>query len=641
MSHSPLRLLALALGALLILPVAAPADAAKKKATTAQSRTAKPKPRAAARPATPRPAPLPIKQDKAAQLNRIYDEYWDASMRLNPLQATFQGDARFNDQLPNFLSAASRQQAHDFMVEWLGKVEAVGSEGLHGQDLLSHEIFVRDARMSLAGEQYPAWMLPINQYNNLASIIAVLGSGAGAQPFNTVKDYENWSRRSLGVPALFEQAIANMREGMAAGVVQPRALMEKVLPQLDAVIKPSAEESIFWAPVRNMPEDFSAEDRERLTAEYKRMVEYRLLPAYRALRGFIATQYLPAARDSDGLGALPNGQAWYAHTVASVTNPSRTPAEIHALGTQEVQRLQERIATVMKDARIRGPVPKTVAAMRNDRQFAFKDSAALLARYAEVGKQVDAALPALFDARPKAALEIRPLDPERGATSSAASYQPPPGTDGQQPGVLNVNTSDLPSRKRWAVPMQYLHEGIPGHHLQLGLQQELSDLPRFRRRGGDLAFVEGWGLYAESLGEEIGVYADPYDHLGYLQTTLLRTVRLVADTGLNAAGWSRRQAIDYMVGNADISAADATAEVERFMAQPGQTLAYRVGEIKIRLLREKAQAALGASFDPREFHNEILKDGSMPLDILEAKIDRWIAGKATAPAADAPADAKE
>ena len=616
MSSSPLRLLALAIASILTLSVAAPADAAKKRS---RQRTVQPR-------AASRPAPLPIKQDKAAQLNRIYDEYWDASMRLNPLQATFQGDARFNDQLPNFLSPASRQQAHDFMVEWLGKVEAVGSDGLQGQDLLSHEIFVRDARISLAGEQYPSWMLPINQYYNLASIIAVLGSGTGAQPFNTVKDYENWSQRSLGVPPLFEQAIANMREGMAAGVVQPRALMEKVLPQLDAVIKQTAEESIFWAPIRNMPEDFSDEDKARLAAEYKRMIELRLMPAYRSLRGFIATQYLPATRDSDGLGALPNGQAWYAHTVASLTTPARTPAEIHALGTQEVQRLQERITATMKEARIRGSMRKTLDAMRNDRQFIFKDGAALLARYTEVGQQVEAALPGLFDIRPKAALEIRPVEPERALTSSAASYQPP-SADGQQPGVLHVNTNDLPTRKRWAVPMQYLHEAIPGHHLQLGLQQELATLPRFRRLGGDVAFVEGWGLYAESLGEQMGLYADPYDHLGYLQTTLLRTVRLVADTGVNAAGWSRKQAIDYMVGNANISAADATAEVERFMAQPGQTLAYRVGEIKIRLLREKAQVELGERFDLRQFHAEVLKDGSMPLDILEARINRWIAGK--------------
>ncbi|WP_312371547.1 DUF885 family protein, partial [Stenotrophomonas sp.] len=572
------------------------------------------------------PAPLPIKQDNPAKLNRIYDEYWDASMRLNPLQATFQGDARYNDQLPNFLSAASRQQSHDFMVEWLGKVEAVGPTGLQGQDLLSYEIFVRDARVSLAGEQYPTWMLPINQYYNLSSIIAVLGSGAGAQPFRTVKDYENWSRRSLGIPTLFDQAIANMRQGMAAGVVQPRALMEKVLPQLDAVIKPSAEETLFWGPIRNLPADFSEEDKARLTAEYKRMIEYRIIPAYRSLRGFIATEYMAAARTTDGMGALPNGQAWYAHNVATSTTPDRTPAEIHALGEQEVKDLQARITALMKQARIRGSMQKAFTTMRSDRQFTFRDPDALLAQYTSVGQRVQAVVPTLFNEQPKAKLEIKAVEPERAATTSAASYQPG-SADGQQPGVLYINTGDLPSRKRWSVTMQYLHEAIPGHHYQLGAQQELTALPRFRRLGGDVAFVEGWGLYAESLGQELGLYSDPYDQLGYLQTTLLRTVRLVADTGLNAAGWSRQQAIDYMVANADIPAADAAAEVERFMALPGQTLAYRVGEIKIRLLRDKVKAELGERFDPREFHHEILKDGSMPLDILEAKVDRWIASK--------------
>lgn len=631
MPSSPSRLLALAIAALVSISAAAPADAAKKKSQrtpTAQSRSAKPKakPRSAPRAPARRPAPLPVKQDKAAQLNRIYDEYWDASMRLNPLQATFQGDPRFNDQLPNFLSAAWRQQSHDFMVQWLGKVEAINPDGLQGQDLLSYQIFLRDAQNSLKAEQYPSWMLPINPYNNVSSLVAVLGSGAGAQPFRTVKDYENWSKRSLAVPALFDQAIANMREGMAAGVVQPRALMEKVLPQLDAVIRPSAEESIFWGPIRNLPDDFSAEDKARLTAEYKRMIEYRLMPAYRSLRGFIATEYLPAARSTDGMGALPDGQAWYAYNVASTTTPVRSPAEIHALGEQEVKDLQERITALMKASKIRGSMQKTFNAMRSDRQFVFKDANALLARYAEVGQQVDAAVPALFNQRPKAALQIKPVEPERALTTSAASYQPG-SADGQQPGVLYVNTADLPSRKRWAVTMQYLHEGIPGHHFQLGAQQELAALPRFRRLGGDVAFVEGWGLYAESLGQELGLYSDPYDHLGYLQTTLLRTVRLVADTGLNAAGWSRAQTIDYMVKNADISAADAAAEVERFMALPGQSLAPRVGEIKIRLLRDKAKAELGERFDPGEFHHEILKDGSMPLDILDSKIERWIASK--------------
>jgi len=629
MPYSSLRLIALAIASIFTLSATAPAEAAKKKSqrsTASQSRAAASRSSPRPAPRRPAPAPLPIKQDNAAKLNRIYDEYWDASMRLNPLQATFQGDPRYNDQLPNFLSAASRQQSHDFMVEWLGKVEAVGPSDLQGQDLLSYQIFVRDARVSLAGEQYPTWMLPINQYYNLSSIIAVLGSGAGAQPFRTVKDYENWSKRSLGIPVLFDQAIANMREGVAAGVVQPRALMEKVLPQLDAVIKPSAEESLFWGPIRTMPEEFSAEDKARISAEYKRMIEYRIIPAYRSLRGFIATEYMAAARTTDGMAALPNGQAWYAHNVASSTSPGRTPAEIHALGEQEVKDLQARITAQMKEAKIRGSMQKAFTSMRTDRQFVFRDPATLLASYAEAGRRVDAAVPSLFNEQPKAKLEIKAVEPERSATTSAASYQPG-SADGQQPGVLYINTGELPTRKRWAVTMQYLHEAIPGHHYQLGAQQELAALPRFRRLGGDVAFVEGWGLYAESLGQELGLYNDPYDHLGYLQTTLLRTVRLVADTGLHAAGWSRQQAIDYMVRNADIPATDAAAEVERFMALPGQTLAYRVGEIKIQLLRDKAKAELGDRFDPREFHHEILKDGSMPLDILEAKLDRWIASK--------------
>ncbi|WP_305804682.1 DUF885 family protein [Stenotrophomonas sp. YIM B06876] len=627
MSSSLSRVIAIALASILTFAAAMPVTAATKKAkrpAATQTRTAKPKPRPQPRAA----APAPARQSKASRLNRIYDEYWDASMRLNPLQATFQGESRYNDQLPNFLAAASRQQAHDFTVEWLGKVEAVGADGLQGQDLLSYEIFVRDARSALAAEQFPSWMLPINQYYNLASIVALLGSGAGAQPFHTVKDYENWSRRAAGIPPLFEQAIANMRQGMAAGVVQPRALMEKVLPQLDAVITPTAEESLFWGPIRNLPDNFPDEEKQRLSAEYKRMIEHRILPAYRALRGFIATEYLPATRTSEGLGALPNGLAWYAQNVASSTTSSRTPAEIHQLGVQEVADLQERIGAVMKQARIRGTLQKTFRTMRNDRQFVFKDSASLLARYQQVRTQVDARVPTLFSTLPKTGLEIREVEPERALSASSASYQPP-SADGKRPGILYLNTHDLPSRKRWAVPMQYLHEGIPGHHLQLGLQQELSSLPRFRRLGGDTAFVEGWGLYAEFLGQEMGIYQDPYDELGYLHNTLLRTVRLVVDTGLHAQGWSRQQSIDYMVKNADLSAAEAAADVERFMALPGQTLAYRVGEIKILQLREKAATALGARFDLREFHSEVLKDGSMPLDILEAKIDRWIASKKT------------
>jgi len=627
----PARALALAIAALLLFGSAAPAEAAKKKANrpaAAQTRSAaKPKAKPRARPAAaPTRQPLVRQQSKAAQLNRIYDEYWDASMRLNPLQATFQGDARHNDQLPNILSAAYRQQSHDFTVEWLGKVEKIGADGLTGQDLLSYEIFVRDARMSLAAEKYPSWMLPVSQYYNLGSIMAILGSGSGAQPFNTVADYDSWSKRSLGIAPLFDQAVANMRDGMKAGVVQPRDLMEKVLPQLDAVIKPTAEESIFWAPVRNMPEDFPEADKARISAEYKRMIEYRIMPAYRALRGFIATEYLPATRTSDGLGALPNGQAWYTQNIVQSTAATLDARQIHAVAEQRVASLQAQIAATLKDNKIRGSQQKVLRNMRTDRSFQYANSEALLTRYKQLQAQVGSRLPALLGTLPKAPLEVRAVEPERAASASAVAYQPPL-PDGMRPGILYVNTTNLPSRRRWAAPMQFLHEGIPGHHVQLGLQQELDKLPRFRRLGGDIAFIEGWGLYAESLGEQLGVYQDPYERIGYLQAALTRAARMAADTGVHAQGWSKRQAVDYLVKTADMPTEDATAEVERFMALPGQTLPNGLGELKMVELRDRAKAALGPRFDLRRFHEEILRDGSMPLDILDAKMTRWIAAE--------------
>jgi len=636
----PARALALAIAVLMAFSAAAPAEAAKKKATrpaAAQSRpAAKPKAKPRARPAAaPTRQPVVRQQSKAAQLERLYDEYWDASMRLNPLQATFQGDSRYNDQLPNILSAAYRQQSHDFTVQWLGKIEKIGQDGLSGQDLLSYEIFVRDARMSLAAEQSPGWMLPVSQYYNLGSIMAILGSGSGAQPFNTVADYDAWSRRSLGIAPLFDQAIANMRQGMSAGVVQPRDLMEKVLPQLDAVLKSNAEETIFWAPVRNMPEDFPAADKARISAEYKRMIEYRIMPAYRALRGFIATEYLPAARATDGLSGVPGGKAWYAQNIVQSTASSLTPEQIHALAEQRVGTLQAQIAAIMKENRIRGSQQKMLRNMRTDRDFQYATPDALLNRYRQLQGQVNARLPGLLGTLPKAPMEIRAVEPERAASAGAVSYQQPL-PDGMRPGILYVNTGELASRRRWAAPMQFLHEGIPGHHVQLGLQQELDKLPRFRRLGGDIAFVEGWGLYAESLGDQLGVYQDPYERIGYLQAALTRAARMAADTGVHAQGWSKRQAVDYLVKTADMEAADATAEVERFMALPGQTLPNGLGELKMMALRDKAQAALGARFDLRRFHEEVLRDGSMPLDILEAKLDRWIAhetGAAPAPAA--------
>ncbi|MBB3856909.1 uncharacterized protein (DUF885 family) [Xanthomonas arboricola] len=636
------RLLSLALAAVLSLLVAAPADAAKKKtgkAQTTQTRAKASKGKKTAKPAAkttkaakggkaakprPRAVAAPVVLTKAQQLNLLYDQYWDASLKLNPLQATFQGETRYNDQLPNFLSPAFRQQSHDFTVLWLGKAEALGPDGLSGQDLLSYQIFVRDARSALAAEQFPSWMLPINQFYNIASIAVVLGSGTGAQPFKTVKDYDNWSRRAVGIPDLFDQAITNMRAGMQAGVVQPKVLMQKVLPQLDAIIARNAEDSLFWGPVRNLPADMPEADKQRITAEYKRLIEVRIMPAYRALRGFIATEYLPACRDTDGLAALPNGAAWYAYDVRQSTTSELTPEQIHQIGLDEVARLQAEIATLAKQVRFRGNLPKFYKFMQTDRRFAFRSETELLGYYRGLQGRVQAAVPRLFNVQGMPALEVRVVEPQRAQSAASGSYMRPSG-DGSTPGVFYVNTSDLDTRRTWETESLYLHEAIPGHHFQLGLQQQLTDLPKFRRLGGETAYIEGWGLYAESLGRELGLYQDPYNYYGYLQNALWRAIRLVTDTGLHSKGWTRTQAIDYMLNNSAMTRTDAEAEVDRYMAIPGQALAYKVGEMKIAQLREQAQRELGPRFDVRAFHTEVLKDGSVPLDILQDKIQRWIA----------------
>ena len=607
--------LALPVALALLLPPL-PAEAAKKK----------PQRPTAAQPANAKPKPAARAESKAQKLQRLYEEYWEASLKLNPLQATFQGDPRWNDQLPNYLSPAFRELSHAFTAEWLAKVEAVGEDGLEGQDLLSYRIFVSNARDALEGERHPGWMQPVNQFNSPATLVAMLGSGASAQPFKTVRDYDNWLKRAAQVPALFRQAIANMEQGMAAGVVQPRPLMEKVLPQLDALIKPTPEETLFWNPVRTMPADFPAAERERLTAAYRTTIEAELLPAYVALRDFIASRYLPATRTTAGMGALPGGADWYAYNVRQSTTTDLTPEQIHQIGLDEVARIHAQMRQVMKQVRFRGNLQKFFRFMQQDKRFEFQDEEALLAFYRGLEPKVMAKVPELFSLLPKAGFEIRPVEPYRAQSAAGGSYMRP-SEDGSRPGVFYVNTWDLPTRKTWDAEDLFLHEAIPGHHFQLALQQELSGLPKFRRFGGETAFTEGWGLYAESLGRDLGLYEDPYSYFGYLQNELWRAIRLVVDTGLHSKGWTREQVIDYMLENSATSRTDAVAETERYMAIPGQALAYKTGELKIMALRRKAEAALGPRFDVRGFHAEVLRDGSVPLDVLEAKIDAWIAAQ--------------
>ena len=564
--------------------------------------------------------------DKAAQLDKFYADYWEALLKLNPLQATFQGDNRYNDQMPDFYSAEFRKQSHDFTREWLDKAQAIGSDGLQGQDLISYEIFVRDAKESLEGEQYPDWMLPVDQMGSIATFAAQLGNGTGAQPFKTVKDYDNWLARGDRIPVLVDSIIADMQAGIAAGVVQPKALMVKVVPQYDAIIKDKPEDSLFWGPIANMPKDFSAADKARLTDAYRAMIGDRMMPAFRKLRAFIANDYLPKTRDSVGLNQLPNGDAWYAYKVRATTTTDLTPAQIHQIGLDEVARIHGEMRKVMQQVGFKGSLQDFFEHMRTDKQFEFKSEDALLAYYRGLEAKVMKGVPSQFSLLPKAGFEIRPVEAFRAKSAAGGEYQSP-SEDGSRPGIFYVNTYDLPARKTWDAEDLFLHEAIPGHHFQLALQQELTGVPAFRRFGGNTAYIEGWGLYAESLGKDLGVYETPYDYFGYLQNELWRAIRLVTDTGLHSKGWTREQVIKYMLDNSAASETDATAEAERYIAWPSQATAYKIGELKIQELKKKAQAQLGDKFDPREFHAEILKDGALPLSVLEDKVDRWLASK--------------
>ena len=603
MSFRRPSLLALALSAALLAPPAFAAEPVPAVAAASQATSA-----------------------KAAQLQNLYAEYWEEVLKLNPVQATFQGDARYNDQLPDFGSAEFRKQQHDFTVRWLKTIQDVGSAGLSGQDLLSYEIFVRDAKNSLEGEKFPDWTMPVNQMSSIASYAVMLGSGTSAQPFKTVKDYDNWLARGNKLPTLFDTDIANMRQGMKMGVVQPRALMTKVIPQLDALIKDKPEDTLFWGPIKSLPADFSAADKQRLTAAYRTMIADQLLPAYRELRAFINDEYLPATRDSVGLDKLPDGLAWYAFNAKNSTTTDMSPAEIHQLGLDEVARIHDEIRKLMVETGFKGSLQDFFKFMQTDPRFNFKDEPALLAYYRALEARINKRVPEQFSLTPKAPFEIRAVEAFRAKSAAGGEYQSP-SEDGSRPGVFYVNTYDLPTRKTWDAEDLFLHEAIPGHHFQLALQQELKGVPAFRRFGGETAFIEGWGLYSESLGKSLGVYETPYDYFGYLQNELWRAIRLVTDTGLHSKGWTREQVIKYMLDNSAESETQSTAEAERYIAWPGQALAYKIGELKIKQVRAKAEKELGDKFDVREFHAEVLKDGSVPLDVLEAKIDHWIATK--------------
>lgn len=561
--------------------------------------------------------------EAGSRAKRIYADYFEANLRLNPLTATAQGDHRYNAELPNFLSSEHRRRQLQLETDALHSIRAINPASLARDDRLSYEVFREERELAIAAARHPSHLLPINQFYNVANDMARLGSGEGSQPFRDVQDYQDWLMRIDGFVVVLDQAIENMREGVRLGIVQPRALMVKVLPQLAAQRVESAEDSLFFGPVESFPDTIGPEDRERLTRAYRAKIDRVLLPAYGRLHDFIRDDYLPAARETAGLGALPGGDAWYRHLVRAYTSTALTPDQIHKLGLAEVERIRAEMRDIVARVEFDGDLSEFFRFVTSDPRFVFSSRAALLAAYESRRATVESHLPGLFSLAPESDFEIRLVEPYREASSSAASYQRG-SADGQRKGIFYVNAYDLSARPTWAVESLYLHEAQPGHHFQIALQQELTELPAFRRFGRHTAYSEGWGLYAESLGGELGLYQDPYQVFGALSAELWRAIRLVVDTGLHAKGWSREQVLEYMYAHAPVAPARAISETERFMAIPGQALAYKIGQLKIVELRERSRRALGASFDIREFHRRVLEDGALPLAVLEAKIDRWI-----------------
>ena len=479
-------------------------------------------------------------------------------------------------------------------------------------------------RLLATANRFPGWMLAVSQFGNHGSFFAQLGSGQGIQPFREVKHYDDFLARIARFPAINDGIIANLRAGMAAGVTQPRPVVEKIVPQFAAHIVDKPEDSVFWGPIKDMPKDFPPAERERLTAAYRAAITDVLVPGYTKTRDFLRDEYLPASRETVGMSDLPDGRAWYALRVRANTTTDLSPEAIHQYGLDEVARILGEMNAVREQVGFQGDLPAFFEYLKTDEQFYFKTPEEALQAYRDVQKKINPLLPKLFDVFPKADYEVREVEAFRAQSDAGASYQPPT-PDGSRPGVFYLNTYNLKAQPNFLVETLSIHEASPGHHFQISIQQEVEALPAFRRFGGYTAFAEGWALYAESLGKELGLFTDPYQWYGRLSDEQLRAMRLVVDTGLHHLGWSRQQAIDYMLANSSMAESDVVAEVERYIVIPGQALSYKVGQRVIRELRTEAEAELGDKFDVRAFHRQVLIDGALPMGVLQVKIREWIA----------------
>ena len=566
--------------------------------------------------------------DEGKKLNALFAADDEASLKRNPLSALFRGDMRYADQLGDNITDAYFDAERAAASASVANLQKIDRTKLNTTDQIAYDVYLlqqNDALKGLSKELMDLTVVrPINHFFGFHTFYPSFASGTGAAPFKNLTDYENNLKRHQQFIVLMDRSIGRFREGQASGVVETKLTIKNVIEQLDTQLAQTTEESPYFAPVKKFPDGISDADKARLTTEYRDVIENGIYPSYVRLRDYLRDEYLKDAREGVGLSYMKGGDKLYAYLIEQTTTLPLKADEIHNLGLSEVTRIKNGMEEVKKEVGFKGTLAEFFDHLRNDPKFKPASREALTQGYYDIGKAVDAQIGSQFKYLPKAPLEIRPYEEFREKFEAGGSYQS--GTpDGSRPGIFYFNAYDLPSRTTPGMSTLYLHEGAPGHHFQISIAQENEKLPAFIRFGGNTAYVEGWALYSETLGYDMGFYKDPYQRFGTLSDEMLRAMRLVVDTGLHSKGWTRDQAIEYMLANSDMGKTDATAEVERYIAIPSQALAYKIGALTIQRLKAKAKAELGDKFDVREFHNQILNTGALPLAILEKKIDSWIA----------------
>ncbi|MFQ6673241.1 MAG: DUF885 family protein [Fidelibacterota bacterium] len=564
----------------------------------------------------------PGNQNTGQRLHELFQEEWETRLKENPEFATFLGDDRYNDRLTD-LSLTRIEQRHEWTQGFLQRLLSMDRARLGDADKLNYDLFKKQLEFRVERYPYHDFLMPVNQMGGLQIDFPNL---VNITPFRNVRDYDNYLARLAAFPTYVDQTIALMREGMKTGMVLPGVVLRTVPDQIEAQSELEVQESPFYGPFTKMPDAMADSVKDQYRTRGASAIESNVFPPFQRFYTFFVNDYLPVARQEISVTALPGGKNYYRFLVAYHTTTSLTPDEIHKIGLSEVKRIRQEMKQIMKDVHFDGSFLEFLEFLRTDPRFYTTSEEELLDAYRVICKRADPELAKLFGKLPRMPYGVIPI-PDYQAPSAPTAYYYPPSADGSWPGYFWANTYDLTVRPKYEMEALALHEAVPGHHLQIALAQELEGVPEFRKHGGFTAFVEGWGLYAESLGEEMGFYSDPYSKFGQLTYEMWRACRLVVDTGMHVMGWSRGEAIDFMKKNTAKTNHDIVVEIDRYIVWPGQALAYKVGELKIKELRARAEEVLGDDFDIREFHDAVLGNGALPLDILEQEVKLYIEKK--------------